>query len=78
MHQFGLSIRLTELNGQPGALFFDPEGRLTNVMVLDIADGVVQTVRAIINPDKLGHLGPVADVRGLLRERREQATDGTS
>jgi RNA polymerase sigma-70 factor (ECF subfamily) len=47
-------------------------------MVLDIADGVVQTVRAIINPDKLGHLGPVADVRGLLRERREQATDGTS
>jgi hypothetical protein len=35
------------------------------------ADGVVQTIRSIINPDKLGHLGPpVADVRQLLREHR--------
>ena len=78
MHQFGLSIRLTELNGQPGALFLAPDGRLTNVIVLDIAGGEVQTVRSIINPDKLGHLGPVADVRGLLQEHREQATDGTT
>jgi RNA polymerase sigma-70 factor, ECF subfamily len=32
----------------------------------------VQTVRSIINPDKLRHLGPLADVRALLRERRER------
>jgi len=66
----GLRIKMTELNGQPGALFLDPEGRLTNVMSLDIADGMVQAVRSIINPDKLAHLGPLADVRGLLQERR--------
>jgi len=41
-----------------------------SVLSLDIADGAVQTVRSIINPDKLGHLGPLADVRALLREGR--------
>ena len=47
-----------------------PHGRLVNVFALDIADGVVQTVRSVINPDKLGHLGPLADVRAILDERR--------
>jgi RNA polymerase sigma-70 factor (ECF subfamily) len=61
--------RAVEVNGQPGAAFFDSEGRLTNVISLDIADGLVQAVRSIINPEKLGHLGPVADVRALLRSR---------
>jgi RNA polymerase sigma-70 factor (ECF subfamily) len=35
-----------------------------------VADGAIQTVRSVINPDKLGHLGPVSDVRALLRSRR--------
>jgi RNA polymerase sigma-70 factor (ECF subfamily) len=35
---------------------------VVNVFVLDIADGLVQTVRSIVNPDKLRHLGPVSDV----------------
>jgi RNA polymerase sigma-70 factor (ECF subfamily) len=38
------------------------------VLSLDIGDGVVQTVRSVINPEKLRHLGPVADARRLLRE----------
>jgi RNA polymerase sigma-70 factor (ECF subfamily) len=46
-----------QVNGQPGLLAFDAEGRLINVLALDVVDGVVQTVRSIINPDKLGHLG---------------------
>jgi RNA polymerase sigma-70 factor (ECF subfamily) len=64
--ELGITMRPVELNGQPGAMFLAPDGRLTNVMVLDIADGAVQTVRSVINPDKLGHLGPLADVRALL------------
>jgi RNA polymerase sigma-70 factor (ECF subfamily) len=32
----------------------------------------VQTVRSVRNPDKLRHLGPVADHRALLRERAER------
>jgi RNA polymerase sigma factor (sigma-70 family) len=67
--RFGLTTRREEVNGQPGALFFDREGRLAGVMILDIAEGQIQAVSAIVNPDKLRHLGPVADVRALLRER---------
>ena len=65
----GFTSRRAEVNGQPGALFVDREGRLAGVMILDIADGQIQAVSSIVNPDKLRHLGPVADLRALLRER---------
>jgi RNA polymerase sigma-70 factor (ECF subfamily) len=55
------SVHHVEVNGQPGALLLDPEGRLVVVLSLDIADGLVQTVRAVSNPDKLRHLDPQAD-----------------
>jgi RNA polymerase sigma-70 factor, ECF subfamily len=38
-------------------------------MSLDVADGQIQSVSSIVNPDKLRHLGPLADVGALLRER---------
>ncbi len=50
-------MRPATINGQPGALFFDVEGRPLGAITLDIADDKVQTVRAISNPEKLGHLG---------------------
>ena len=65
----GFTVRREEVNGQPGALFFDRDGRLASVMTLDIADGQIQAVSSIVNPDKLRHLGPVADLRALLRSR---------
>jgi RNA polymerase sigma-70 factor (ECF subfamily) len=73
MREVGVTIRPREINGQPGALVLDPEGRITNVFVLDVADGAVQTIRSVINPDKLHHLGPVADVRALMRKLRSRA-----
>jgi RNA polymerase sigma-70 factor (ECF subfamily) len=70
---YGMTITLHEVNGQPGATIVDSEGRIVNVFSLDIVDGVVQTIRSVINPDKLRHLGPVADLRALIQEhRREQ------
>jgi RNA polymerase sigma-70 factor, ECF subfamily len=71
----GGNLRVTHVNGQPGALVLDPDERLVNVFTLDIAGGAVQTVRSIINPDKLRHLGPVADVRALLRQQRQSEMD---
>jgi len=65
----GFNVRREEVNGQPGALFFDREGRLISVMILDVAEGQIQGVSSIVNPDKLQHLGPVADLAALLRER---------
>ena len=65
----GITLRREEVNGQPGALFVDREGRLIAVMSLDVAEGQIQGVSSIINPDKLRHLGPLADLPALLRER---------
>jgi RNA polymerase sigma-70 factor (ECF subfamily) len=56
--RLGLSgMRPATINGQPGALFFNVEGRPLGAITLDIADDQVQTVRAISNPEKLAHLG---------------------
>ena len=65
----GVTLRREEVNGQPGALIFDRDGRLISVVILDVAEGQIQGVSSIVNPDKLQHLGPVADLRALLRER---------
>jgi len=65
----GFTLRREEINGQPGALVVDAEGRLGGVMILDIAEGQIQAVNAIVNPDKLGHLGPLADLSALRRRR---------
>jgi RNA polymerase sigma-70 factor (ECF subfamily) len=62
---------LVDVNGQPGAVFLDQEDRLVNVVALDILGGQIQTVRSIVNPDKLRHLGPVADIKELLRRRHQ-------
>jgi RNA polymerase sigma-70 factor (ECF subfamily) len=67
-----IAVELHQVNGQPGAVLRTHDGLLVNVFVLDIADGVVRTVRSVINPDKLRHLGDPADVRGLLRQRRAE------
>jgi len=62
----GFTVRREEVNGQPGALLFDRDGELMGVMILDVADGQIQAVSSVVNPDKLRHLGPVADLRALL------------
>jgi len=67
-----LTLRPTIVNGQPGATVVDADGALAYAVSLEIADGVVQTVRAVRNPDKLRHLGHTADFRSLLRERAER------
>ena len=54
------------MNGQPGAVFLDAAGKVISVMALDIAGGQIQAVRAIVNPDKLRHLGPLGDVSALF------------
>jgi RNA polymerase sigma-70 factor (TIGR02957 family) len=66
----GMSVRPVEINGGPGALILDPQQRLIGVWALDIAGGQITSVSAIVNPDKLTHLGPVADLASLLRSAR--------
>jgi hypothetical protein len=63
-------LRLVEVNGGPGALYLDAQQRLIGVLALDVADGQITSISSIVNPDKLAHLGPVADFRSLLRSAR--------
>jgi RNA polymerase sigma-70 factor, ECF subfamily len=79
IEELGLTVERRQVNGQPGAVFRDAEGRVTNVFSLDILDGAVQAVRSVINPDKLHHLGPVADTRALARDfARRRIKDGSA
>jgi RNA polymerase sigma-70 factor (ECF subfamily) len=63
------ALREVDVNGQPGAVL-SAAGGVAAVMALDIADGRIQGIRSIVNPDKLGHVGPVADVAALLKHGR--------
>jgi RNA polymerase sigma-70 factor, ECF subfamily len=62
----GIAFRPEWVNGHPGGVTLDPVGRIVNVLTVEVADGLVQTVHSILNPDKLHHLGPVANARDLL------------
>ena len=55
----GLTLRFVDVNGGPGALFLDAEQRLLGVLALDYDGGRITGINAIVNPDKLAHLGPV-------------------
>jgi RNA polymerase sigma-70 factor, ECF subfamily len=70
--RLGASVQPTQLNGQPGLMFFDDGGRIGAVMSLEMADGVIQTIRGVTNPDKLAHLGAVADLRAVLHRDRDK------
>jgi len=59
------------INGAPGVRVVDAEGRLLAIWALDLAGGAVVAVDSIVNPDKLAHLGPLADVEALLPKRAD-------
>ncbi|MFI0153482.1 RNA polymerase sigma-70 factor [Streptomyces lydicus] len=57
-----------EVNGQPGAIFRDRNGKVLHTLALEVLDGQIRSIRTVLNPDKLGHLGPVADAWAIDRE----------
>jgi RNA polymerase sigma-70 factor (ECF subfamily) len=68
-----IDVRLEphEVNGEPGAIFRDRDDKVLGTWTLDVLDGQIQMIRLVINPDKLGHLGPVADAWALAREVKQ-------
>jgi len=58
----GTAMRPAWVNARPGAVGYDAAGRVFGVFELEVADGVVQAIHAVVNPDKLQHLGPVSDL----------------
>ena len=66
--QLGVAVERHHLNGQPGAILRDRDHRVLNTVTLDVLDGRIQAIRLVANPDKLGHVGPVADAWAIARE----------
>jgi RNA polymerase sigma-70 factor, ECF subfamily len=66
-----VTLEPREVNGQPGAIFRDRDNKVLFTWTLDILDGQIQTIRSVINPDKLGHVGPVADAWAVAREANQ-------
>jgi RNA polymerase sigma-70 factor (ECF subfamily) len=60
--EWGLRVEPAVVNGGPGLRTYDADGRLVNVVGLDVVGGRIARVHSMLNPDKLGHLGPVSDV----------------
>jgi RNA polymerase sigma-70 factor, ECF subfamily len=60
-----------DLNGHPGAIVRDRDGKVLGTLTLEVLDGHIQTIRSVANPDKLGHVGPVADAWAIAREVKQ-------
>ena len=71
MARIDVTFEPHEVNGQPGAIFRDRDGKVLHTLALEVLDGQIQTIRSVINPDKLGHLGPVADAWAIDREVKQ-------
>lgn len=65
----GVSWRPVEVNGGAGALLLDGQQHLIGVIALDISGGQIKSINSIFNPDKLAHLGPLADLQSLRSAR---------
>jgi len=63
-----VTLEQREVNGQPGAIIRDRDGKVLNTVALDVLDGQIQAIRSVSNPDKLGHVGAVADAWAVHRE----------
>ncbi|MEU3662508.1 RNA polymerase sigma-70 factor [Streptomyces sp. NPDC032940] len=68
--ELDVTLEPRQVNGQPGAVFRDRDGRVLHIWALDVLGGRIQTIHSVINPDKLGHLGPVADAWAVDEEAR--------
>jgi RNA polymerase sigma-70 factor (ECF subfamily) len=71
MARIDVTFEPREVNGRPGAIFRAPDGKILHTLALDVLGGRIQAIHAVINPDKLRHLGPVADAWAVDREVRQ-------
>lgn len=71
----GAVLEQREVNGQPGAIVRARDGKVLSTWALDVLDGRIQTIRTVNNPDKLRHVGPVADAWDALRAANQPLAD---
>lgn len=73
--RIGGQVCPTDLNGDLGVVFRNQHGDVLTAWTLEVLDEQIQTIRSVLNPDKLRHLGAVADmgqVQRAVRRARSQ------
>jgi RNA polymerase sigma-70 factor (TIGR02957 family) len=77
--RFGIvGTRVVEVNGEPGVITLDAEGKLINVIAVEFIGDRIQSIDSIANPEKLAHLGPLSDVPRQLAEKRGMGRPGSA
>ena len=71
LFRIGASVQTRDMNGQPGGILRDRDGKVIGTLTLDLLGGRIQTIRSVVNPDKLGHLGPVADAWAVTEQAKQ-------
>ncbi|MGH9171700.1 MAG: RNA polymerase sigma-70 factor [Acidimicrobiales bacterium] len=71
--QLGITLEPVLVNGGLGLISRDPEGKVASVWSIDVLDGVIQTMRSVVNPDKLQHLGVTSDVVRIPRSDADRS-----
>ena len=66
----GATAEPVRVNGGPGIMLRDAQHKVVSVLSFEVADGVIQTLRGVVNPDKLQHLGPVSDLARIPRPQQ--------
>jgi RNA polymerase sigma-70 factor, ECF subfamily len=66
LRRLGSTFEPHSVNGQPGVIFRGPHGGVMSVMSFDVVAGRVATIRSVVNPDKLAHLGRVESLREVM------------
>ncbi|KOG57643.1 RNA polymerase sigma24 factor [Streptomyces virginiae] len=66
----GVGSEVHDVNGEPGVISRDADGRVLHVLSFEVREGRIRTILSVANPDKLGHLGAVADAWAIDREIR--------
>jgi RNA polymerase sigma-70 factor (TIGR02957 family) len=67
--RLGVLLDLVQANGQPALRTRDADGAMLGIMTIDVEADRIVGLRNVLNPDKLGHLGPVGDLDALLGRR---------
>jgi RNA polymerase sigma-70 factor (ECF subfamily) len=44
---------------------------VVGTLTLDVLSGRIQTIRSVVNPDKLRHVGPVGDAWAVAHEVKQ-------
>ena len=68
--EMSVTVEPAVVNGQPGAIGRTADGQVISVLSLRVADGRLQEMYSVVNPDKLQRVGDVGDLGALLKARR--------